>query len=201
MPGESLKCCQNVSEIRPEASSGEDPADLLPRTEPEGVGVALTITVMRAPGPRLRPAALHPLLGHIPQGILGDSKRLRRTVSGALSSAPRNGVGNTGMSQWANNAQHSGTGCWATSGNSPSSAAESAPQFSPSSLWRVAQVVESPLATGSDVVGGNESVAPALSASAAAHPRHSYVAKPWTEEPDAVISHVRIRGCLGRAIS
>jgi hypothetical protein len=50
-------------------------------------------------------------------------------------------------------------------------------------------------------VGEDEPVAGALSAPAAAHPFfHRHVAKPWTEEPDAVVPHARIRGSLGGAI-
>jgi hypothetical protein len=69
---------------------------------------------------------------------------------------------------------------------------DGAPRLSSLSLWRVAQVVKSPLATGSDVVGGHETVAGTLPASATAHFLPRYVRrKLWTEEPDAVIPHVR----------
>ena len=62
-------------------------------------------------------------------------------------------------------------------------------------------MVEPPLATGLDIVGGNAPAACALSAATAAHPFLSrHVAKPWAEEPDAGDPHVRIRGSLGGAI-
>jgi hypothetical protein len=65
----------------------------------------------------------------------------------------------------------------------------------------MADVVEPPLATGWAIVGGNVSAAGALSTATAAHPcPHRHLAKPWTEEPDAGNSHVRLRGSLGGAI-
>ena len=78
---------------------------------------------------------------------------------------------------------------------------QSAPQLSAPGHRCVAQVVEPPLATGLDIVGGNAPAACALSAATAAHPFLSrHVAKPWAEEPDAGDPHVRIRGSLGGAI-
>jgi len=63
---------------------------------------------------------------------------------------------------------------------------------------RVAEMVEPPLATGLDIVGGNAPAACALSAATAAHPSlHRHVAKPWAEEPDAGDPPVRFGGSGG----
>ncbi len=78
---------------------------------------------------------------------------------------------------------------------------QSASQLPAPGHRRVAKVVEPPLATGLDIVGGNAPAACALSTVTAAHQFLSrHVAKPWAEEPDAGDPHVRIRGSLGGAI-
>ena len=51
---------------------------------------------------------------------------------------------------------------------------------------------------GNNLVGPYATPAAALSVAAAAHPLcPGHVAKPCAEEPDAIISHVRIHGSLG----
>ena len=61
-----------------------------------------------------------------------------------------------------------------------------------------ALLAQSPLAASLHLVGPNGAPAATVSVAAAAHPLcPGHVAKPCAEEPDATISHVRLRGSLG----
>jgi hypothetical protein len=154
------------------------------------------------PAQHVRPAGVHLLLGQVPQGILGGEAEDRRRPLSARAQERRElvpALPACTSSRAVDSTQAEAVGAlWVFRYHRK---LQGATQLSPPSLRRVAQVVEPPLATGTDSVGEDEPVAGALSAPAAAHPFfHRHVAKPWTEEPDAVVPHVRIRGSLGGAI-